>query len=116
MATIPLRHKNVRKSSVLGLSPFLIESRDFPFDFELFVTGPEAVEELDEWFPLREPVEACIVWRWRSDINRCDDWCADEMAVIDEFLAGLPWMLLLGDWPCPCANFLCAWTLGLNSK
>ena len=38
-----------------------MESNDFPFDFELLVTGPEAVEELDEWFPLREPVDACIV-------------------------------------------------------
>ena len=60
-AKLPLRHRNVRKSSVFGLSPFLRVSRDFPFDFELLVTGPEAVEELDEWFPLREPVEACIV-------------------------------------------------------
>ena len=90
---IPLKHKNVRKSSVLGRSPFFMESKDFPFGFELLVTGPEAVEELDEWFPLREPVDACIVdvpLRWRSDINLFDGWCEDAMAVMDEFLAGLP--------------------------
>ena len=45
---LPLKHKNVRKSSVFGRSPFFKESKTFPFDLPLSITGPEAVEELDE--------------------------------------------------------------------
>ena len=45
----PLKHRNVKKSSVFGRSPFLVEPIPFPPETpELFVTGPEAVDELDE--------------------------------------------------------------------
>ena len=88
---LPLKHRNVKKSSVFGLSPFFKVSKAFPLDRVLFVTGPDAVEELDEWFPLREPEDACIVEVPLCWISRIlDDCCEDELAAAEVVLAGLP--------------------------
>ncbi len=72
----PLKHKNVRKSSVFGHSTFARapESSDFA---ALELDGPEAVDDPDDPPPTPD---------------------------LDETLPTPGTTPSRGDWPCPCAN------------